>query len=196
MTVAAYAGPDTRPPRPLRAVPSEPAYEDGSRPSPAAAPLVLGLHRMRPELDLPELARLGADAGPDDVAAADRNAVENDLRRLFGARRTPRSELPDPVPRAATAVRLLLEVLTGDRPTRQVAGWVSPRVLAALESRSPRQHRSMPRRPLLRSLRVTEPGDGVAEVSAVVAAGPRCRAVALRLDGLDGRWTVTALHVG
>jgi hypothetical protein len=194
MTAPAYVRLDTVAPRLLRAVPSEPSYEDGTATPLVTAPLVLGLHRMRPELDLPELARLGSD--PEAAALPAGSALENDLRRLFGVRRTPRTELPDPAPRAATAVRLLLEVLTGDRPTRQVSGWVSPRVLAGLENRSPHQHRSMPRRPLLRSLRVTEPGDGVAEVSAVVATGPRCRAVALRLDGLDGRWTVTALHVG
>jgi hypothetical protein len=63
----------------------------------------------------------------------------------------------------------------------------------------------------VRSVRVCEPADGVAEVSAVVvgleavaatkgrtgAAGRRrCRAVALRLEGVDGRWMMTALTMG
>jgi hypothetical protein len=33
-------------------------------------------------------------------------------------------------------------------------------------------------------------------VSAVVDDGLRVRAVALRLEGLDGRWRVTALQIG
>lgn len=189
----------TERPRLLRAVPTDPPFDDAEvwREPAAAIPLILCVPRLRgdAELDLPDLA------GPiDDVwnpaEEGGSRAVDAELRRLFGRRRTPRCELPAPGPRAAAAVRLLLEVLVGDRPTRQVAGWVSPPVLAALELRSPRQRRAMPRRPLLRSLRVLEPSDGVAEVCAVVQTGARHRAVALRLDGLDGRWTVTALHVG
>jgi hypothetical protein len=43
---------------------------------------------------------------------------------------------------------------------------------------------------------VTSPFDGVAEVAATVRRGPRVTAVALRLEGLDGRWQCTALHLG
>ncbi len=183
-------------PRLLRAVRTDPPYEDELADTTEAGvlvPLALTLRRaVGAEVDLPEFAAATAEAA--DPGAV--RAVEADLRRLFGRQRTPRAQLPAPGPRAAAAVRLLLEVLTGDRPTRQVAGWVSPRVLAGLEDRSPDQHRTLPRRPVLHSLRVTEPADGIAEVSAVVICGDRHRAVALRLDGVDGRWMVTALHVG
>jgi hypothetical protein len=49
---------------------------------------------------------------------------------------------------------------------------------------------------VVRSVRVSEPHDGVAEVCAVVQQGPRCRAIALRLEGIDGRWQCTALQIG
>lgn len=49
--------------------------------------------------------------------------------------------------------------------------------------------------PRLCSVRVSEPADGVAEVSAVVRHGARTRAVALRLEGMDGRWQCTVLSV-
>ena len=49
---------------------------------------------------------------------------------------------------------------------------------------------------VVRSVRVSEPGDGVAEVCAIVQQGPRCRAIALRLEGIDGRWQCTALQIG
>jgi hypothetical protein len=45
-------------------------------------------------------------------------------------------------------------------------------------------------------VRVTEPADGVAEVSALVRRGLRVTAVALRLEGMDGRWQCTALELG
>ena len=145
----------------------------------------------------PALSRVAVRVDDRHVASsAEQRTVDADLDRLFGRQRTPRTELPDPGPRAAAAVRLLLEVLGGDRPPRQVAGWVSAAVLAGLESRAATSRRALPRRPVLRSVRVSEPADGVAEVCAVVQLAHRYRAVALRLDGLDGRWTVTALHVG
>lgn len=196
-------------PRLLRAVPSEPPYDDeldadpyadpadpGTDPYAGVVPLALSLPRApgMPELDLPGLAMRPGPADPVDDGQSRR--VEAELRRVFGRQRTPRAELPSPGPRAAAAVRLLLEVLVGDRPVRQISGWVSPRVLAGLDGRRPGRRDGFGRRPVVRSLRVTEPGDAVAEVSAVVDVGPRVRAVALRLEGLDGRWTVTALHVG
>ena len=46
------------------------------------------------------------------------------------------------------------------------------------------------------SVHLTEPADGVAEVAATVRRGRRTTAVALRLEGLDGRWQCTALEVG
>jgi len=45
----------------------------------------------------------------------------------------------------------------------------------------------------VRSLHVQEREDGVAEVCATVRRGQRMAAVALRLEGLGGRWTCTEL---
>ena len=183
-------------PRVLRAVPTDPPYDEPDHePAEPFTPLALVLpRRVTPSaFTLPTFAGYADGEHGDD---ADGRVVEAELRRLFGRRRTARSDLPAPRARAAAAVRLLLEVIVGERPVRQVAGWVSPRVLAGLEHRSPDQRVALGRRPMLRSLRVTEPADAVAEITAVVVLGERVRAVALRLEGLDGRWTVTALHVG
>lgn len=189
---AEYCGPTVL--RALPAIPTEPPYDDERRrAAEATLPLALSITRRAvcTVLDLPTFAVASDDPATD----ADQRAVDAELRRLFGRQRTARSELPAPAPRAAAAVRLLLEVLSGERPARHVARWVAPGVLRGLESGGD-QRPAYGRRPLLRSLRVTEPADAVAEVSAVVALGERMRAVALRLEGLDGRWTVTALHVG
>jgi hypothetical protein len=128
--------------------------------------------------------------------ATRRTCIDDELDEIFGPQPTPRSALPDPGPRAAAAVRVLLEVMVGDRPAYQVAEWVSPALLTSLERRCPAGAPRQARRPLLRSLHVSEPAESVAEVAAVISNGPRCRAVALRLEGMDGRWTVTALRVG
>jgi hypothetical protein len=45
-------------------------------------------------------------------------------------------------------------------------------------------------------VRVFEPADGVAELSAVVQVGPRYRAVAARLEGRNGRWRCVRLQLG
>jgi hypothetical protein len=50
--------------------------------------------------------------------------------------------------------------------------------------------------PHLLTSRVFEPADGVAEASAVFRGGGNVRALAFRLEGLDGRWRITALELG
>jgi hypothetical protein len=41
-----------------------------------------------------------------------------------------------------------------------------------------------------------EPADGIAEASVIFALDHRVRAVAMRLEGLDGRWMTTSFIVG
>ena len=113
--------------------------------------------------------------------------------------RTPRSELPDPRPWAARLVQVLVEVLAAERPASQVMRHVSLAVYGDLVA-TPRRATAGRGRPAaapqVTSVRVSEPDDGVAEVSAVVRRHGRYRAVAFRLEGLGGRWRCTALQVG
>lgn len=51
-------------------------------------------------------------------------------------------------------------------------------------------------RPRVMSVHLSEPADGAAEACAVISAGPRRRALAFRLEGLDGRWQCTVLRMG
>lgn len=108
---------------------------------------------------------------------------------------TPRPALPPPGPHAASLVRAVLEVLSGDRSLRQLARCTSTEVYDDLEtlvaSRSTR-----PWAGSLRRLVLCEPVLGVAEVAAVVVQGARTVAMAMRLEGMDGRWQVTALRLG
>ncbi|MDP9239311.1 MAG: Rv3235 family protein [Actinomycetota bacterium] len=108
---------------------------------------------------------------------------------------TPRSILPDPRACAARLVVATMEVLSGRRPVQQLMPWTDEAVYAQL-SRTVRARRRIGGPGTLRSLRISEPAPGVAEVCAVVGSAQRSRAVAARLEGADGRWRCTALQIG
>jgi hypothetical protein len=117
----------------------------------------------------------------------------------FGPRPTARDLLPEPRLWAGRLVQAVVEVTVGARPVAQLLRWTTTDVYDSVRCRVARSgavaagvRRAAPR---VRSVHVSEPRDGVAEVCAVVQHGPRCRAVALRLEGLDGRWQCTALQV-
>ena len=118
---------------------------------------------------------------------------------------TPRAHLPEPTPWGGRLVQGILEVLSGVRPISQLVRWTTADVYDSILTRA--QHRSQimselrqtgPQRfaEVVRSVHVSEPTDGIAEVCAIVQQGPRCRAIALRLEGIDGRWQCTALQIG
>jgi hypothetical protein len=116
----------------------------------------------------------------------------------FGPRPTATCELPDPEAWARRMVQAVLEALSGVRPVAQLVRWTSLDVYAGLQRRSAlAAARPLPgRRALVRSVRICQPADGVVEACAVVVARGRVQAVALRLEGLDGRWRMTALELG
>ncbi|GAB3434562.1 hypothetical protein GCM10027517_02770 [Phycicoccus ginsengisoli] len=126
--------------------------------------------------------------------------------QLFGSRPTRRDDLPEPRDWAGHVAQALVEVMSGSRPAPQLLRWTVPEVYAVVARRaavSARRaaaegRRGVPAagRAVVRSVRVCEPADGVAEASAVVVDGGRVRALAFRMVGLDGRWRVEALQVG
>ena len=116
---------------------------------------------------------------------------------------TSRTELPDPGPWTAQLVQAVLEVLAHERPRHQLVRWLTPEVyadlgvhLAASPARPPAGRSPGGRaRRTVSSIHVSEPADGVVEASAVVIGGRRARAVAVRLEGWDGRWRCTRLAI-
>jgi Family of unknown function (DUF6459) len=114
----------------------------------------------------------------------------------------PPDSLPEPRWWASRLAQALVEVMAGDRPPAQLSGWTDEDVYADLRQRVrmlgrlSAARRGAPTRALVRSVRVSEPADGVAEACALVQHGPRSRALAFRLEGEDGRWRCTALEVG
>lgn len=135
---------------------------------------------------------------------------------FFAPQPTPRSVLPDPQAWSRRYVQALVEVLAGERPVAQLMRWTTDGLYAQLQRRvhaaadaarpsgppSPHQannrvsNRTGRNRTLVKSVHVCEPTDGVAEVAIHVRDGARSRAVAMRLEGWDGRWRCMALRVG
>jgi Family of unknown function (DUF6459) len=128
-------------------------------------------------------------------------------------RSTPRAELCDPLPWSRQLARGIAEVLVGTRPARQLSAWLTEdshatlrrsawrrRVRARVESgRTGTARAGTPRqssRIMVRSVHLSEPRDGVAEISAHLWIDGRGTAVALRAEGRDGRWICTAIDIG
>ncbi len=104
--------------------------------------------------------------------------------------------LPEPRQWAGRFIQALVEVLGGVRPATQLVRWTSEDVYADIRRRTEAPRTVADRRGHVRSVHVGSPADGVAEVCALVQRGPRAMAVALRLEGADGRWQCTALELG
>jgi hypothetical protein len=115
----------------------------------------------------------------------------------FGPAWSRRADLPDPQSAGRRLVTLALESFAGRRPVGQLRPLVSPGLFTALSAgRRPGWCAEGTAPLLISSVRVSEPVDGVAEVSAVARRAGRAHAVAARLEGIDGRWRCTALQIG
>lgn len=125
------------------------------------------------------------------------------LHEYFAPQPTPRAELPDPSPLLRSLTQGVLEVLAGVREVDQLARWFSEDAFRSLVARANLSARARsargvsPARPIfdIRSIRASEPVDGVVEAVIIVAGPGRTRAVAIRLDGMDRRWRATSLAV-
>jgi len=137
---------------------------------------------------------LPLDLGPNAPSARRLRAAADP----FAMRPTGRHELPEAAAFARRLVIGVIETATGRRPAGQLRQHASPTVQAGLARDAGRISRlgTAQRPATLHSLHVTEPADGVAEVAAVLRVGNRFRALALRLEGLDGRWRCVRLQIG
>lgn len=129
------------------------------------------------------------------LAAASRS------EEFFGRQKTSATELPSAETFTLNIVRGVLEVLAGVREIDQLARWLSEDVYrtvvvrAGLAARA-RSARGMPApraTHIIQSVHLSSPADHVVEATVTASTRLRTRAVALRLEGLDGRWRVTSL---
>ncbi len=173
----------------------EPPYDDErAHPEPVQGTLALD-YQLASGLPAEPAPQLRLVEAPSSRPAA-RRAVDVDA---WSARQpSPSSLLPDPRRWTAALVQGLFEVLSGERPVQQLARWTDERLLEELSVRSRAVLRRGPvrrARATVRSVHVCQPLDGVVEATALVQLGARCRAVAVRLEGLDGRWRATVAHL-
>ncbi|MGY1838289.1 MULTISPECIES: Rv3235 family protein [unclassified Modestobacter] len=183
-TVPGPAGPTTRPRLHLTVVRTPgPALEPAAHP---VRVLVPGQRHRRPAPPpgpRPRLDRVQPLLAPVEAE--------------FGPRWSGRAELPDAMSAGRRLVILTLEAFAGRRPMAQLQPLVTPALYTALgERRRPRWCAEGTAPLVVGGVRVCEPVDGVAEISAVARRGGRAHAVAARLEGIDGRWRCTALQIG
>lgn len=172
-------------------VPARPALATGPRArlvraaQPAHAPQATGpFHTLAPTLPERLAVLRVTDRSPVlDAADEDRGAVpEHDPGVLAG--------------RIALAT---VEVLAGRRPLAQLARWLTPGVLEALQVRAALtvRVRGVTRRaPQVRRVRACSVDEHTVEAGVVVEDGGVVRAVALRLETHRGAWRATVLEVG
>ena len=108
----------------------------------------------------------------------------------FDQQVTSSSDLPPAQQWATRLVHGVVEVINGVRPATQLTRWITPEVMTQVQSRI--MMKNMPRFNI-RSIHVTQTDDGVAEVCSVFGTVNRSFAMAMRLEGLDGRWKATSL---
>jgi hypothetical protein len=111
--------------------------------------------------------------------------------------------LPEPRAWATRFVQAAVEVGAGLRPPSQLVRWASSDVQATLSRRHQVAARMRQRagstagsRARVRTVFTCSPRAGAVEVSAVVNDSQRVRAVAMRMESLNGRWRVTAFELG
>jgi uncharacterized protein DUF6459 len=99
------------------------------------------------------------------------------------------SSQPRPGTRPGTAGRpafatqfaqVLVESLAGARPPRQLSTWTTERAKSRIQRMAPLL--AAGHSPQLRRVLATHPAPGVIEMTIIIAAGPRTRALAIRLE--------------
>jgi hypothetical protein len=173
---------------PTEALPLAPAEPAPARPALRLVPVPASAPPYDDEPGRPPRLRLVAAPAPaPEPVPADDDA-------WLAAARTPSAQLPAAGAFARVLLQGLLEVAAGVRPVRQLRHDTTPElylVLAEALARGPRATGARPDRRAVRSLHVQQRAEGVAEVCATVQRGPRTVALALRLEGQDGRWRCT-----
>ncbi|MDP9116528.1 MAG: Rv3235 family protein [Actinomycetota bacterium] len=119
----------------------------------------------------------------------------------FAVTRPPdRGGLPDPVVWGRRLLVGIIEAAGGRRPFQQLAPLLSPSVVrgmgAVLTPATRGRTLHWTHAATVRTVRVSEPCRGVAELAVTVQVGERTRAIALRAEAHQGAWRCTRLRFG
>lgn len=149
------------------------------------------LTRLRVLTDLHRAAQscAGTNGHPRPQVASN-TAVPGWAREAGGGvPSTASSDLPPAQHFGQMLARAIVEAIGGTRPLAQLRTHCAPDVFAGLTARAGNLEGAK-----VSSVRICEPADGAAKVSAVYKTGRRARALAFRIQGLNGRWRITALQ--
>jgi hypothetical protein len=126
-----------------------------------------------------------------------------DTDDYFGAEFTKGSDLGDPKPVLAFLAQSVIETLAGIRDIEQCARWLSDGVyqqlrqksVASTRSRAESNVRALRPNLVVGKMSVFSPREGVIEGVVIVHNMNRARAVAIRLEGYNGRWRARSVAV-
>jgi Family of unknown function (DUF6459) len=102
--------------------------------------------------------------------------------------------------------RVIVEIMAGQRPPKQLAGVTTERACGQARRLAPLL--ASDRRPVIRRIVTSRPTARVMEMTVVLSIGPRSRALAMRLERLEARpaapgrpgrpdrWLCTAIEAG
>ena len=107
----------------------------------------------------------------------------------FAPQPTSASNLPKIAPLIHQFIHNVLEIWAGRRSSHQLQLSCHYTIFSQIQ----RATGSLSEIGRVRKTRITEPLDGVCEATVTVRFGDRLRVVAIRFEGLDGRWLCTSL---
>jgi hypothetical protein len=107
----------------------------------------------------------------------------------FAPKPTSACDLPDIRQLTFQFIHNVVEIWAGRRTASQVQAMCHHLIFADLQ-RTAGQQKLVGK---IRKIKVTEPLDGISETTVTIRYGDRLRVVAIRFEGLDGRWLCTAL---
>lgn len=183
---------------------SQPPYDEVARPPRGRTAIAM---RSRTQLRSQILSRNPAGASPtlDLVRSADQvhsPGQPSEIRDAnvpgwsrevdSGVTLTTARDLPPSRSASHLLARAVIEVISGYRQLAQLRIHCAPEVFAGIG-----KHIRVGGPPSkLTSVHASEPADGVIEACAVFRRGHRVAALAFRLQGVDGRWRITAMQIG
>jgi hypothetical protein len=107
----------------------------------------------------------------------------------FAPQPTSAEELPAIEPLTVQFIHNAVEIWAGKRSAQQLQHLCHYKVFGELQKMAG----SLKEVGRVRKTRVTQPLDGVCEATITLRFGERLRVVAIRFEGLDGRWLCTCL---
>ncbi len=98
-------------------------------------------------------------------------------------------DLPDLEEWVSRYLVSLLEIWAGKRGAMQLARWTHPRTFEAVTG----SIKAKSATPKIRKIYISEPIEGVGEVTVTLRYDDRVRSLAMRFEGVDKRWLCTEL---